>query len=356
MKKPNIITAAILVFLMTSCDTYYQANSKINKDGSMSREILAKADSSEIARKEWSSIFMFDTENWNIGETVPEVKYRTAGNGDYTFNIKASRTYDIIDGELSYVNDSIDGLKNILAPKEKVNKRFGWFYTYYEYNAQFSRLKLKLPVDIDKYLTDWEQKIWFENINELPDGSNGIETYMILSDIQNKFDRWTAHCQFSISLGIIMEIDSAEYAGKYHNELAGEEDILFRNISQLVNDKDNYSVNEVCDAFDKLFGTAYFSRLLSENSEYANKAENERSMIFNIANYHQKFVMEMPGKIYKSNVRQTSDNQTEWMMDAYRLINSDSEISVKSRTVNYWAFAVTIVILLLPVFLLRKRR
>lgn len=355
MKNKIIVFAAVSMLLFASCDTYYQVNSVINKDGSMYRETFANADSSKIAQKQWNKIFVFDTEEWNIGKTDSVIKYRSDIEEDYLFNVVASRTFDNIDGVLFKVGDSVQGIRNIFAPEEKVKRWFCWFYTCYYYSAIFNKMDIELPVDINKYLTPEEQHLWFDETRDICNGTNGIETYMMLSEIQNKFDKWINHCQFSISLNIIKHLDSIKYGGSFQQSLAGKDDLLFNETCNLSEDKNDYSVNAVCESLDKYFDTTYFSILYSENMDYANVAENEKSRIFDVATYHQKYILTMPGKIYKCNMEQYGNDNVEWDVDAYRLMNNDIVITVKSKTINYWAFAVTIIILILPVVLFKRK-
>lgn len=355
MKNKIIVFAAVSMLLFASCDTYYQVNSVINKDGSMYRETFANADSSKISQKQWNKIFVFDTEEWNIGKTDSVIKYRSDIEEDYLFNVVASRTFDNIDGVLFKVGDSVQGIRNIFAPEEKVKRRFCWFYTCYYYSAIFNKMDIELPVNINKYLTPEEQHLWFDETRDICNGTNGIETYMMLSEIQNKFDKWINHCQFSISLNIIRLLDSIKYGGSFQQSLAGKDDLLFNETCNLSEDKNDYSVNAVCESLDKYFDTTYFSILYSENMDYANVAENEKSRIFDVATYHQKYILTMPGKIYKCNMEQYGNDNVEWDVDAYRLMNNDIVITVKSKTINYWAFAVTIIILILPVVLFKRK-
>lgn len=356
MKTRNIIAAAIMLATLISCDTYYHVNSTISKDGSMSREIYAKADSSDMANRRWSNVYLFDTEGWVIEIMDSAAKYSTYDGNEYSLNIKAYRNYGKVNGKLVSASNDVPFLENILAPKETVKKKFGWFYTYYTYEALYTQIKPNLPVPIDKYLTEEEQKIWFDDWDKSPENMNGAEIYIRMADIQEKFTRWINNCQFAISLNIIAELDSTVCQKQYSKLIKEEGELLFKSIPHLLPNKDDYSTESVCKAFDKYFKTDCFSKLYEENNDKIDKYEESEYKIFDIALYHQKHTMNMPGKVYSSNVTIADSNKAEWNIDAYRLLNNDKTVILKSKTINYWAFIVTFAILLIPAILIKGKK
>lgn len=356
MKTENIAAALILLTALASCDTYYHVNSTISEDGSMNRQIYASADSADMAQSKWNKVYLFDTEGWIIEKNNPESKYSTLDGNEYTLNVKASRCYSKVDGKLVAVSENIPFLENILAPHEKVKRKFGWFYTYYTYQAVYKQIKQELPIPLDKYMTRKEQEIWFDDWTDSPRNMNGAEVYIMTSDLQNKFTKWINNCQFEISLDIIAQLDSTTYGGRYGRQIKEQSDLLFKSVSHRLSDKDDYSSEQVCIALDKYYSTDYFSKLYSENEITIAKNEETEYRIFDIAFYHQKHTMTMPGKIYNSNVAIINPSKAEWNIDAYRLQNKDKIIILKSKTINYWAFIVTFIILIIPVFILKIRR
>ena len=48
-------------------------------------------------------------------------------------------------------------MRPLAVPKEKLEKHFRWFYTYYTYTCDFQEIKDKGPIPMDKYLSKAEQ-------------------------------------------------------------------------------------------------------------------------------------------------------------------------------------------------------
>ena len=63
-------------------------------------------------------------------------------------------------------------------------------------------------------------------------------------------------------------------------------------------------------------------------------------------------VVEMPGLLTSSNSTTILGNKASWEVESYRVLFSDYELHAESRVVNYWAFILSGVVLLLLVLIL----
>ena len=73
----------------------------------------------------------------------------------------------------------------------------------------------------------------------------------------------------------------------------------------------------------------------------------EKGQIAEIFGYAVQFELSMPGRVLSTNAALQKAGSLVWKVDAFRLLDGDYTLTVKSRTVNYWAFGVTLLLVLL---------
>ena len=67
MKTNYFLITMLLLLSMTSCSTYYRMTSRVERDGSMYREIYAQGDSAFIAGDKTHNPFLFQPNaNWQL--------------------------------------------------------------------------------------------------------------------------------------------------------------------------------------------------------------------------------------------------------------------------------------------------
>ena len=67
MKTNYFLITMLLLLSMTSCSTYYRTTSRVERDGSMYREIYAQGDSAFIAGDKTHNPFLFQPDaNWQL--------------------------------------------------------------------------------------------------------------------------------------------------------------------------------------------------------------------------------------------------------------------------------------------------
>ena len=63
--------------------------------------------------------------------------------------------------------------------------------------------------------------------------------------------------------------------------------------------------------------------------------------------YAVQFELFMPGRVVSTNAAMQKDESLIWKVDAFRLLDSDYMLVAESRVVNYWAFGITLLLILL---------
>ena len=75
--------------------------------------------------------------------------------------------------------------------------------------------------------------------------------------------------------------------------------------------------------------------------------------------YHAiQFELTLPGRLLTSNAKVLKDNVVIWKIDGFRLLAGDYILTAESRVINYWAFGITLFMMLfvLGIFIKLYRR
>lgn len=131
MKTNHLLTVAVLILGTTSCDTYHRMTSRIEKDGSVYREIYAQGDSAFRAGDRTHNPFLFQIDvDWQVENLDSTIQFNFWGNNE-KLNVKVFRKIPEIDGEYFSVSKEQEYARPLAVPYEQVEKKFKWFYTYY---------------------------------------------------------------------------------------------------------------------------------------------------------------------------------------------------------------------------------
>ena len=99
MKTNYFLITMLLLLSMTSCSTYYRTTSRVERDGSMYREIYAQGDSAFIAGDKTHNPFLFQPDaNWQLVNLDSTIKFNFWGEEE-KLNVKACQKLSGVDGE-----------------------------------------------------------------------------------------------------------------------------------------------------------------------------------------------------------------------------------------------------------------
>lgn len=99
MKTNYFLITMLLLLSMTSCSTYYRMTSRVERDGSMYREIYAQGDSAFIAGDKTHNPFLFQPNaNWQLVNLDSTIKFNFWGEEE-KLNVKACQKLSGVDGE-----------------------------------------------------------------------------------------------------------------------------------------------------------------------------------------------------------------------------------------------------------------
>lgn len=124
MKTNYFLITMLLLLSMTSCSTYYRMTSRVERDGSMYREIYAQGDSAFIAGDKTHNPFLFQPDaNWQLVNLDSTIKFNFWGEEE-KLNVKACQKLSKVDGEYFTVAKGKEHLSTMALPTERVKEEF----------------------------------------------------------------------------------------------------------------------------------------------------------------------------------------------------------------------------------------
>lgn len=306
MKRNLIIVAAVAV-LWTSCGSEYVVTDSVSRNLAGTRTILSKDTTS------------LENTQCNAWEHQPlpapqAVDFRVLTDTmRYSYSVPMERDgWTIAD----------DSLTRLLRPQVTVNKSFRWFTTRYRYTARFPKLD-NLTVPVTEYLTPDQAQLLFGQ-NEWPSDWNGADLYGLLDKLNTKYVRWWSHCFFERQYELYMaRADSAQ-----RTLLANRHDTLLALVLADLDDDTQATLASKAELFPELDFV----------SDYNNSLEVQTAMTEWMEYYsfetHVLWNVELPG-----------GRSIEHKVSADRLLLDDYVIDEHSDVPNYWAYALTLLLL-----------
>ncbi len=349
MRTNNYLSTVVLGLIaacLTSCGNYYRITSRIHSDGSMYREVFALGDSTFMAGNMNHSPFFFSIDSgWKLTRLDSTVSFNFWGE-QRNLNVKVSRTLAQVGVPCFETVQGKEFMKPLVMPHESLKKQFRWFYTYHTYKAVYEELPYKGPVPLDRYMTKEEQQIWFKGDKQACAGLNGMELNSRLDDIQSSFWQWYNKTQFELCYETINEFVSLQKEKEqFVNTLdTCKETVYNKFFAKMDSEMEEISLEAVCRHFDEQVKTAFFMALYQDNKAKMEATLEEKSKTIQLFDYTIWFEVFMPGKVLAVNeagIVQKSD-AIVWKVDAFRLLSGEYVLRAESRTVNYWAFAISI--------------
>lgn len=335
MKTVRLLVVILAVVFINSCTTYYYVRTDVSRNLDVERRVYASSE-------DGSSVdFPFGTSGeWKVSK-LPETLEVDFYDAKESMTHEAYRSGGIEDVSLACK----DAFNPLLRPVESLGKRFRWFYTYYDYNAEFKGLKEMLPLPFDGYITDEQVELFFRGADS-PEGWNGVEMYYLLDDINQSFAKWHSDATYFVLCDIfepyitkqqIVALDTLK-----NRFMEGvEREVMFA-----------MKPDEFEDRLAAVLPDSGFGQIYEDNSVAIDQAYENEIKIIECFETAFMYTVDLPGKYVAGNAVDLMDESPMWKIDAYRLMAGDLKLNATSRQVNVWAFLVTfaVIVLLLQVF------
>ncbi len=376
MKLKHFLSLIAFSAIMLSCDTILNVDvfTEIYPDGSCKRVFQNRVplsfmmnDTCKKSRQYFP--FAIDTTQCEVswkykgGDTntqypiqqsdIERLKIDTASLGN-DFEVTISKHF----GSVDEMNAFLEGNKYCgTTVSYSLEKQFRWFFTYYTYTERYPKLNFQTDlVPISKYLDGNEADYWFNGNMQLVKGMNGMETNEVCREVEKKYNKWLRHIFWNEEYRIY-----ADNFDKLQLDIPKSE--FIRVSDTIFNQQNDEALLEINPVLDRYFNTNKFSEFAKQNDSLFDYDENSGKffdLLLNPQSVVYNYTLKLPGKVLTGNYYQTADSGLmSWRITPARAFLNDYEVSAKSRKANWWAFAVSLLVVSAAVysaFFMKKRK
>lgn len=341
MKTKSIIYfILILTFTLSGCREI-EIKTIINQDGSFTRMITVNSDSTKIDKlnlpypvdSSWSREVMMDTADSARLICVYTKHYKN-------------------DEELQAEIAMDDSWWKHIDRKVEVTKSFRFFYSYIRYQEIYKAANPISILDYKDYLNTQDMR-WIAGEIPLTEKDSSaadkveekVEKYLEDALIEELF--------LSFENGI-RRLDESPL--QTVNLRMFEDSVRNYFLEWLSSPNEQYQLMTSIDMFAEWTGNEEILRLHDAEPSIFEDFNRKFIILDNVIGMEEySIVVEMPGLITETNSYHLMNNQVKWKIKDHTIFFEDFEMYAESRVVNYWAFVVSgVVVLLLLVSLIIK--
>ncbi len=333
---PHLLPAVVLCCLFAGC-LDQETTTTVNTDGTCERRIVVASLQSPFPLH-WDRTW--DTTRAVVGTESDSVK------------IVLTKKFNSFDELANEYRDSGD--KAHFGVRVNVERKFRWFFSYYDYHESYGKFSRDTLVAPETFLTS----------DEMTRYTYG-DTSKALAD---KVEAWHNRNLFEIVFGtaraaaaalpdsstILAAMDSHKDAF-YHS--------LFENVNGIpeIVGKDGKIIEAGLDSLVQLAGRVMMIRispaLRTAFGEGVRAAFQHSFSPDSKVGWTFTNIVSLPGTIVQTNAGQVKRGEAIWKLDTDRLSFIDYEMHAESRVLNMWAIVATGLVLLgLVAALVRARR
>ncbi len=324
----------ILSILSGCLDVNVRTN--VSADGSSERVVSMKLGSREVP----ASAFPVTTDStWHI-------EWKETGEKDQKYEYVARKTFaspEELRREYEVRPDT-----GAMKLSVSLQKRFEWFYTYYDYRETYSRRNLFAHVPVSEYLTKDE-----------------IDRYLYgekSDSLKAKVKMWENRNLFEEFFGpLVAEAQRRNDPQLPASSLAGKKNELFLRLMEAEDkpkdrDKkvsDSTGDDESIDLALKVFADVLHTTEVLTLRSVAEQAWASITEKMEKDKHPDTWTcsLQMPGLLLAANSNTVEGNLITWEFSADQIAVGDYVMQASSRTTNVWAFVVTGGVALLAVLL-----
>jgi len=334
MKTQHYLTFFILMLLFWSGCREISLFTTIHPDGSFTRMIRISGDSSDVFRGDlpepvdstWTRIVQPDTAHHGKYILTWTKTFKT----DQEFNEKLS---------------SDTSWRKCLDRTIKVDRRFGFFYSYLSYSLHFTGINPFTTLNYHNYLSDEDLLI----LKRLPASGSPPDSSLVDSVEQKALNFLSVSITHEIEQLLKEGIRKLDQPGVPESLVEAAHDSIERfaedwNLDHpdtLIDLLANWSGNEMVRELHRLQPPLFAGFL---------EKINLMDKLIGMESYPE--TVEMPGLLTRTNSISIRGNQVSWEVEPLSLLFGDTEFYAESRVVNNWAFILTGIILLALIILL----
>ena len=235
-----------------------------------------------------------------------------------------------------------------LTATSTLKKNFRWFYTDYHFCETYISCDSLFSIPITDYVDKDMASYWFTGKPNLADGVPGAGMKEMLDNVEERISQWlNANIATEVYSQIIERYDEVDNPPVSRERFIALRDSVMH--SPAVRDMDiingeSKDGNYLCDYFHS---DAYTPIV---ESEEMNKALEQRYAIYGaLIGFNVQYGLSMPGHF-------TAFDHEPLRLTGEYLVPHDYTITASSRVIHPWAFVATLLFIIIPLFLFRRKR
>lgn len=323
---------------IVSCSHNQEMLTVINPDGSCYREFYSHVDSAfrnGNTSEEHNPFPVTIDSSWDITYPVGESQalirrnYQSIVELANTFKLKPSHNWSDLQVQYNF------------------DKKFRWFYTYYNYSETYPQIKTTFSPLIE-FMEEEEMDFWLTGQPNLTNGMNGIEMKEYIEELNDKYNQWLAYnywlAMYNVLINHYEEFDlsiSKENFISLRDSLFNK--INFEDVTLL--DDNTYIGQKLDELLSGNKFTLFFSAKDSPMKNFGNEFWNQDFMKYPEDMFTFKLLM--PGEVLKAEKAVNQNDTLIWRITAYRMIYDNYTLQARSRKANSWAFIITGILIIL---------
>ncbi len=226
-------------------------------------------------------------------------------------------------------------------------KNFRWFYTDYHFSESYASCDSLFSIPITDYVDKDVASYWFTGKPNLADGVPGAGMKEMLDNVEERISQWVnANIADEICNQIIERYDEVVNPPVSREQFIALRDsiIHFAVLNLDFYNEASRESNFLCDYFHS---DAYTPLVSSEEMDDA--LEQRYGFYGALIGFNVQYNMSMPGQFKHFDIEPLR-------FTGEFLIPHDYTITASSRVVHPWAFVATLLLILIPLFLFRRKR
>jgi hypothetical protein len=346
MKIPVTTATLVLAFALSSCDHSMVFHTKVNEDGSLDKMISFDDDDEKATAK--NALGIDEMNGWKETKELKPQNPRNQKEKKEAYLVHFSKHFSSSEELNKELNSDSDTQFHLRSAFEKKNR---WFYTYIKYSETvrpINRFKLVSPKDF----FNAEDSSF---INRLPSQGKSIsKADSVYLEVWNEklSERFVMQGVFKECYKAMEEVIRKNSIGNnWLDTLKKNRDMIYQEIEH--DGQDDFKFYKIA----KKLNIPLSPEKANGDFEALTKEFNSRFKFMMFAydgKYQNEF--EMPWTIIASNADSVAGNTLYWKPLVHKFIYMDYEMYAECRKMNWWAMAISAVVIGVTLFLLWKRK
>lgn len=334
MKTIHVIWSLLFLLITFSSCREITVTTKVNKNGSFTRIMTIRGDSSDLYKPGLPYPIDSSWESHIIPDTSEADKFILTYSKTYANN-------NLLNAEIE--NDT--SWKKLLNRKIEIKKRFGLFYSYVSFRESYSAANPFTMADYSDFLST--DDLYYLDGNFIP--INQADSFKI-EQAEDKMEDYLLH---SITLEFLTVLKEGIIGLKNPTTDTLDVEIYKDSLRVMVEKWSFNDPGEFISNFANWTGNRAYLQLNDIKPPIFEEQSQKYELIDNLVQmegFEQQ--VEMPGLITSTNSVKIIGNQVSWHVDSDAFLFRDYEMTAESRVVNKFGFIATGVILLFFVLIL----